>query len=194
MKLKTTFTGSDNLKEKRHSVFYSDVPPGHEVDCLEEDDKLSPESDENTIIDNKSVIDLSVSPENAKFIKTKEYEEKEEHSVDLEFSPDLDSDSLFLVGSMGTQYEMNASNRKVGFMTRPDNLELIDDTAYPVRPPRHIKKKNMEKRDQRLLSVPNIKFHKADIPSFKDLRDKEDNVVSPQSSFAGNLMRRFSKF
>lgn len=177
-KLKTT------LKEKRHSVFYS----GQE-DCLE-DDTSSPESDDDTVIDNKSVIDLSVSPENAKsMIKTKEYEGREEFSADLEFSPDLDSDSLFLVGSMGNEV------RKVGFTSRPDNLELMDDAAYPVRPPRHVKKKNAEKRDQRLLSVPNIKFHKADIPSFKDLRDKkEDSVISPQSSFAGNLMRRFSKF
>lgn len=193
MKLKTTFAGSDNLKEKRHSVFYSDTSPGQEADCLEEDDKSSPESDENTVIDNKSVIDLSVSPENARSVTTKEYDEKDEYTGDLEFSPDLDNDSIFLVGSMGTQYEMNPNNRKVGFTARPDNLEL-DDSTYPVRPPRHIKKKNIEKRDQRLLSVPNIKFHKAEIPSFKDLRDKDDSVVSPQSSFAGNLMRRFSKF
>lgn len=191
MKLKSTFAGSDNPKDKQNSVFYSDTSPCQDVDCLEEDDKSSLESDENTVVDNKSVIDLSVSPENIRSTKLKEYDE--EFSADVEFPPNIDSDSMFVVGSMGTQYEVGGNGRKEGFTNRPDNLDLIDDGSYPQRPPRHVKKKNIEKRDQRLLSVPNIKFQKADPQSFRDLRDKEDVIVSPQS-FAGNLMRRFSKF
>lgn len=180
MKLKNTFSGVENpSKEKRNSIFYSDN--------LEED-RSSPDSDDNTVIDNQSVIDLSVSPKRGQ----KEYLVAEEYPSDIQFSPDSDSNSPMIVGSVGTHYEIG--NRKVGFAVRPDNLELVDDDGFPVRPPRGIKKKAQNKRDQRLLSVPNIKFQKADLQSFKDLRDKEENVVSPQPTFAGNLMRRFSKF
>lgn len=165
MKLKST------LREKRNSVFYSDMSPNQEeLDNLEDSD-----SDENTVIDNQSVIDLSVSPK-----------QKEVDVVgDLELSPEEDNE-FFHVGSLG-------SNRKFG-ANRPGNLDLLDEDGCPIPPPRHIKKKTREKRDQRLLSVPNIKFQRAELQSFRDLRDKEDVIVSPQPSFPSNLMRRFSKF
>lgn len=70
-------------------------------------------------------------------------------------------------------------------VSRPSNLPLQEN--YPNAPPRTKKK---EKRDkERLLSVPNIKYVK---PEVKDLRSK---VKGEQSTgFAGNLMRRFSKY
>lgn len=172
------------LKEKRNSVFYSDISPDQN-DNLDEE-KSSPESDDNTVIDNQSVIDLSL---NLKDFKIEEKESYEEFPSDIQFSPDEDSDTSFTVGSMP-----NHDDRKVSFVRRPDNLELMDQDGCPVRPPRHVKKKLTDKRDQRLLSVPNIKFQRPDAQTMKDLRDKEETMVSPQPSFTGNLMRRFSKF
>ncbi|XP_044259753.1 syntaxin-binding protein 5 isoform X1 [Tribolium madens] len=173
------------LKEKRNSIFYSDVSP--EPDNLD-DIKSSPESDENTVIDNQSVIDLTL----LNLSKEDQKEVYEEFPAEIQFSPGEDSDTPFLVGSVGTQYEIGNS-RKVGFAMRPDNLELVDEDGCPVRPPRHVKKKIPDKRDQRLLSVPNIKFQKPEVQSLKDLRDREESVVSPQPSFTGSLMRRFSR-
>ncbi|XP_045449692.1 syntaxin-binding protein 5 [Melitaea cinxia] len=79
--------------------------------------------------------------------------------------------------------------------TRPDNLPLFDEDGKPLRPPRSKGKKKedptRDQRDQRLLSVPNIKYSKQE--SVKDLRKKQ--ATSQQSqSFAGNLMRRFREF
>lgn len=183
MKLKTTFSGSENLREKRNSVFYSEVSPSSEGENVE--DNTSPDSDDNTVIDNQSVIDLSVSPKSTQVHRIKE-SEREGFLGDMELSPEEDSE-LFHVGSL-------ESSKKCGLAAnRPANLDLIDDNGYPVPPPRHLKKKMREKRDQRLLSVPNIKFQKAELQSYRDLRDKEDVIVSPQPSFPSNLMRRFSK-
>lgn len=86
-------------------------------------------------------------------------------------------------------------SRKMSYAVRPDNLELIDDEGIPVRPPRGMKKRQSQgkKEGERLLSVPNIKLMKGEGQSLKDLRDKEDLITSPQPSFTGNFMRRFSK-
>ncbi|XP_028043300.1 syntaxin-binding protein 5 isoform X1 [Bombyx mandarina] len=79
--------------------------------------------------------------------------------------------------------------------TRPDNLPLFEEDGRPTRPPRQkgkIKKEDVEKkdqRDQRLLSVPNIKYSKQE--GAKETRRKQPS--SQQASFAGNLMRRFNK-
>nr|XP_021206651.1 syntaxin-binding protein 5 isoform X3 [Bombyx mori] len=79
--------------------------------------------------------------------------------------------------------------------TRPDNLPLFEEDGRPTRPPRQkgkIKKEDVEKkdqRDQRLLSVPNIKYSKQE--GAKETRRKQPS--SQQASFAGNLMRRFSR-
>ena len=76
-------------------------------------------------------------------------------------------------------------------VNRPVDLPLFDTDGKPVRPPRReLKKKSFEKRDGRLLSVPNIKFNRSD-HCLRDLRNKEDSS-SNQPSF-GNLMRRLSK-
>lgn len=176
------------LKEKRGSIFYPETFPSQGLsDNVEDNEKSSPESDENTIIDNQSVIDLTIKndDQNSKLL---------ESSEPLEFSPDEEPDVPFIVGSLGAQLDY-PYNKKVGFVSRPDNLELVDENGYPVRPPRTKKKQQQEKRAQRLLSVPNIKFQKPEGQSYRDLRDKEEpTAVSPQPSFTGNLMRRFSKF
>lgn len=80
---------------------------------------------------------------------------------------------------------------------RPDNLPLFEEDGRPTRPPRQkgkVKKEEAERRDmrdQRLLSVPNIKYSKQE--SVRDLRRKQSAASQPPS-FAGNLMRRFSKY
>ncbi|XP_052754855.1 syntaxin-binding protein 5 isoform X3 [Galleria mellonella] len=75
---------------------------------------------------------------------------------------------------------------------RPDNLPLFDDRPdarpdepdeRPARPPRRSKP---DKRDQRLLSVPNIKFSKQE-----GARERRKPPAPQSASFAGNLMRRF---
>lgn len=78
---------------------------------------------------------------------------------------------------------------------RPDNLPLFEEDGRPTRPPRQ-KGKNKreevekkEQRDQRLLSVPNIKYNRQET---RETRRKHSS--SQQASFAGNLMRRFSKY
>lgn len=75
---------------------------------------------------------------------------------------------------------------------RPDNLDLLDEYTSPVRPPRGVRKKS-KKDGERLLSVPNVKSLRNEGQTLKDLRDKEDMLTSPQPSFTGNFMRRFSK-
>lgn len=126
----------------------------------------TPDSEENTIVLDEQIDD----------------------SNELQFSADEECTTPpFSVGSLPE------TQKRVAFVERPDNLELLDDDGSPVRPPRG-RKKVAEKRDQRLLSVPNIKYHKSDDRQcLKDLRDKEEVIVSPQPSFTGNLMRRLSK-
>lgn len=174
MRLKNTFSSGDHHhnqnKEKRNSIFYSDISPSG-PDLEETEEKSSPESDEDTVIE----------------ISNSSHKLKQDSKEVDEDSPMEES---FLVGSLGTHYEI--PSKKVGFANRPDNLDLVDENGYPIRPPRY-KKKMRDKRAERLMSVPNIKFHKAEL---RDLRDKDEKEVAgsrDQPSFAGNLMRRFSK-
>lgn len=113
-----------------------------------------------------------------------------------------------------TTYHPKASAK----VLRPDNLELANTEdnsgggTRPLPPPRkkHYKLKStvsevsQKQRDQRLLSVPNIKYSRQDM---RDLRQRHTNAndsmnyrgdcggapVAGTSGFAGNLMRRFSK-
>uniref|UniRef100_A0A1B0DHS9 Uncharacterized protein n=1 Tax=Phlebotomus papatasi TaxID=29031 RepID=A0A1B0DHS9_PHLPP len=88
-------------------------------------------------------------------------------------------------------------------VSRPSDLPLFPDGGdldRPIAPPRGKKKEK-----QRLLSVPNIKYIKPESSTqhFKDLRGRATANVGSRghetgsasgSSFAGNLMRRFSKY
>lgn len=85
------------------------------------------------------------------------------------------------------------------FQSRPSDLPLYDanneqqQQQQPVPPPRYKKK---DKRDQRLLSVPNIKYPVCDLRSKSGgkLEPQQQQPQPQQQSFAGNLMRRFSKY
>lgn len=177
-----------SLKEKRGSIFFTDVSPGHETrDIVDDFQKSSPETDDITVIDNPSVINLTITPEDPSHKSSEDIVEPTQFSLEDEI------EVPFVVGSLGSHLDY-LNGRKDGFPIRPDNLELIGNDCPPVRPPRQ-KKKQQEQRDYRLLSVPNIKFLRLDQQSLKDLRDREDTaVMSPQQSFTGNFMRRFSKF
>ncbi|XP_037918905.1 syntaxin-binding protein 5 isoform X3 [Hermetia illucens] len=85
-----------------------------------------------------------------------------------------------------------ASTMEGARTSRPADLPLFDTEGateqQPVPPPR-FKKKEKRERDQRLLSVPNIKYTN----QMRDLRAKSVKSEQQQSSsFAGNLMRRFT--
>lgn len=82
-----------------------------------------------------------------------------------------------------------ATNLEGARLSRPSELPLFDETDRPMPPPRTKKK---DKRDQRLLSVPNIKYVRQDSTKMRDLRSRSDKDQA--SSFAGSLIRRFSKY
>lgn len=82
-----------------------------------------------------------------------------------------------------------AANCEGSRMSRPSELPLFDENGQPILPPRGKKKDN---RDKRLLSVPNIKFTRQESTKLKDLRARSEKDQG--SSFAGNIMRRFSKY
>lgn len=73
-------------------------------------------------------------------------------------------------------------------VSRPLDLPLFDEFGNPIAPPRSMTK---VKRN-RMLSVPNIKLSRLDAVKLRDLRAKSQKDQG--SSFAGNLIRRFSKY
>lgn len=73
-------------------------------------------------------------------------------------------------------------------LNRPADLPLFDENGRPIAPPRT---KSIETRNQRLLSVPNIKYNRNACDPSRPRARKESATTS---SFAGNLMRRFSKY
>ncbi|XP_044756054.1 syntaxin-binding protein 5 isoform X2 [Coccinella septempunctata] len=169
-----------SLKEKRNSVFHCDIYANQE----EIAEQASPESDENTLVDSQgTVINVPISPKN----NDQDKDDSFEFLSDYQLSPTEENTFPFVVGSLDAQNDNG--QKKVVFTQRPDNLEL-EEEGSPVRPPRG-QKKRPQCRDQRLLSVPNIKFQKSDL-TIRDLRDKEDVLTSPQPTFTGNLMRRFN--
>lgn len=99
-----------------------------------------------------------------------QYNQSELSSGQITPEPDLNLDDL--------DYKLNA--------IRPDNLDLNDDVA-PVRPPRLKKPTKRNEGEQMKKQLKN------DGQYMKDLRDKEDLITSPQPSFTGSFMRRFSK-
>ncbi|XP_041979757.1 syntaxin-binding protein 5 isoform X2 [Aricia agestis] len=67
---------------------------------------------------------------------------------------------------------------------RPDDLPLFDEEGAPARPPR---RRREEVRDQRLLSVPNIKYRQ------ERRKTSAAATAAGGASLAGSLMRRFSR-
>lgn len=70
--------------------------------------------------------------------------------------------------------------------SRPSDLPLFDENGRPIAPTRL---RPNDPRNQRLLSVPNIKYNRTG----DNVRPKTTRK-DPPSSFAGNIMRRFSKY
>lgn len=93
----------------------------------------------------------------------------------VDFSEDI------IVKSLGTQLEG-------AHLSRPSDLPLFDDYGNPIAPLRSMKK---VKRN-RMLSVPNIKLSRLDGAKLRDLRARSQKDQA--SSFAGSLIRRFSKY
>lgn len=94
------------------------------------------------------------------------------------------------------QRATNVGQVEGGRASRPSRLDLDNEPdeygGGPQRPPRHHKKHHSEKRNERLLSVPNLKSS----GNMKDLRSKSgrSETSGVGSKFAGNLMRRLSKY
>lgn len=71
--------------------------------------------------------------------------------------------------------------------SRPADLPLFDENGRPIPPTRL---RPNDPRNQRLLSVPNIKYNRTGDQNLRPKTTRKD----PPSSFTGNLMRRFSKY
>ena len=160
-------------QSKRSSVFYS-CSPG----------QLSPVGTDSPA-DLSEVDREEVSPDNSGDADPDEGPENVEMGVEATES-ELMSDSA------------DDGDRVVS--RRPADLALFDADGKPNRPPRRREStmrresKPSEKRDCRLLSVPNIKYHRPDHHNMRDLRGSGRNEAgtSGQPAFGG-LIRRFSK-
>lgn len=79
--------------------------------------------------------------------------------------------------------KVSASNFEGGRQSRPSDLPLFDENGRPIPPPRA-----PTNRNQRLLSVPNIKYNRS-ISENARIKSRKEPI-----SIAANLMRRFSKY
>lgn len=118
--------------------------------------------------------------------------------------------------STNSNSNMNSSEHldEVAGVPRPTQLNLNQEDDLPLKPPRFRRKDQF----QRLMSVPNIKLQRNDLSKLRDLREAANHVSPPgiaagasglaggggtgkperekdkaEHSFAGNLMRRFSR-
>lgn len=76
-----------------------------------------------------------------------------------------------------------ASSLEGSRQSRPSELSLFDECGRPIPPPR-----GQTNRNQRLLSVPNIKYNRS-ISENARIKSRKEPI-----SIAANLMRRFSKY
>lgn len=79
--------------------------------------------------------------------------------------------------------KMSSTNVEGGRQSRPSDLPLFDDNGRPIAPPR-----GYSQRNQRLLSVPNIKYNRS-ICDNSRIKTRKEPI-----SIAANLMRRLSKY
>lgn len=79
--------------------------------------------------------------------------------------------------------KVSAASLEGARQSRPSDLPLFDDNGRPIPPPRA-----HSSRNQRLLSVPNIKYNRSISENVRTKSRKEP------ISIAANLMRRFSKY
>ncbi|KAK3914090.1 Syntaxin-binding protein 5 [Frankliniella fusca] len=115
--------------------------------------------------------------------------------------PSLEDAGLFSPDEVSVEYATEASEYLSDsgmdsdadrVSRRPADLALFDNDGRPVRPPRRREsamRKTSEKRDGRLLSVPNIKYHRSDHHHLRDLRRKDE--ASSSAPAFGGFIRRF---
>lgn len=82
-----------------------------------------------------------------------------------------------------TVMKMSSTNVEGSRQSRPSDLPLFDDHGRPIAPPR-----GYSQRNQRLLSVPNIKYNRS-ISDNSRIKSRKEPI-----SIAANLMRRLSKY
>lgn len=212
LKFKAAFTGptetntEEIVGEKRNSHFYCE--PSDKADAAPESNTETPESDETKTAEDVEEVKSTDKSELSSPLRVysdvfermhKELQEKRSSDVYDRMHKELqerwqDKERI----EAGVSPEISPSRLEEEKVVRPDNLPLFEEDGRPARPPRQkgkTKKEEAEKRDQRdqrLLSVPNIKYSKREQESVKDLRRKQ--ATPPTGSFAGNLMRRFSKY
>lgn len=216
LKLKAAFAGPGPAEtnteevagagEKRNSHFHCE--PSDKTDAAPESNTESPDSDETKTAEDVEEVkcgDKSELPSPLRVCSDvfermhKELQEKRSSDVYDRMHKELqerwqDKERI----EAGISPDISPSWLEEEKVVRPDNLPLFEEDGRPARPPRQkgkTKKEEAEKRDQRdqrLLSVPNIKYSKREQESVKDLRRKQ--ATPPTGSFAGNLMRRFSKY
>ncbi|CAH0720277.1 unnamed protein product, partial [Brenthis ino] len=193
LKLKAAFGPPENeeINEKGNSQFYCETA---ETEAAIESNTDSPDGDEKVIEEDKSQLSSPLRVCSDVFERMhRELQEKRSSDVYDRMHKELqerwqDKDR--------SDPSPDISPSKIGDdekATRPDNLPLFDEDGKPMRPPRSKSKRSdseKNQRDQRLLSVPNIKYNKQE--SVRDLRKKQ--APQQSQSFAGNLMRRFREF
>lgn len=80
--------------------------------------------------------------------------------------------------------KVSTANVEGARQSRPSDLPLFDDNGRPIAPPR-----THSNRNQRLLSVPNIKYNRSISENQARTKSRKEPI-----SIAANLMRRFSKY
>ncbi|XP_049872687.1 syntaxin-binding protein 5 isoform X2 [Pectinophora gossypiella] len=207
LKFKSAFTvppesnPEDATTEKRNSQFYCDT--GDKPDAPESNDD-SPDSDDTKPAEAVEPEDGEKSAERSELssplrvcsdvFERMHRELQEKRSSDVYDRMHRELQERWQERERGAASPDTSPSRPADERApRPDNLPLFEDDGRPARPPRQkgkLKKEEdkREQRDQRLLSVPNIKYSKQE--SVRDLRKRQASPAPP-GSFAGSLMRRF---
>lgn len=136
---------------------------------------------ESEVLQSMSDLEMAMeshrSPEKEKAVQPEQGpEEGAESDSKRQQNAKADDDSAAAVGSMPRDT----------IHCRPMNLPLFDENGQPIVPPRAHKS---DARNQRLLSVPNIKYNRT-TGDISRARVKKDSTTT----FAGTFMRKFSKY
>lgn len=100
---------------------------------------------------------------------------------------DVSDELVGRVSSSSAAAQANIDSGNGACQLRPADLPLFDDaTGRPIPPPRL---NSSAARNQRLLSVPNIKYNRSVSENARTKTPRKEPI-----SIAANLMRRFSKY
>lgn len=183
---------AEYLSKLEHEIVTSLEQAGYKDEATIEDETKTttePHNDDTIPVDSSSDSDSSSSPSEIPTVSAQKKRTSSNPSIKrVEFSEEV-------------MQRVAASQVDGARVSRPSCLELqntTDPDDGPTRPPRHnsSKAKLLDKRNERLLSVPNLKMSRQNL---KDLRSKSGRSESSagtagSSKFAGNLIRRFSKY